>query len=53
MGTLFKKGDTFMRKLWESLSFSFRLKLGRLEIVVRLKPAITARAPERQAAGEA
>ena len=32
----------------KSLSFSFKLKLGRLVIVIELKPAATA--PERQAA---
>jgi hypothetical protein len=28
-----------MLRFWQSLSFNFRLKLGRLVIAVRLKPA--------------
>jgi hypothetical protein len=38
-----------MREFWGSLSFEFRLKLGRLVIVVRLKPGSTVE--RRQATG--
>ena len=41
--------DLVVWELWESLSFSFKLKLGRLVIVIELKP--TAAALEQQATG--
>ena len=48
--TLFERGQPHMRRFWSSLSFSFKLKLGRLVIVIELKPAVAAE--ERQATGE-
>ena len=40
-----------MQRLWKNLSFSFKLKLGRLVIVIELKPAVAAL--ERQVTVEA
>ena len=42
-----------MLKWLRSLSFNFQLKLGRLVIVIKLKPATTAKKTERQATEEA
>ena len=39
-----------MRKLWKSLSFSIKLKLGRLTITIRFEPS--AAAAKRKAAAE-